>query len=342
MVGDFLHGRVDVHGGAVRPVRGDGFNHVGAGDDPRLQKNVLPLQSLRIAGPVHPFVVLQDDLRNRIGKFNRLENIVGVPAVGFDHLHFQGAQSPRLGQNLGRDGNLADVMKLARDPNGFHPVHGQEQLLRDDAGDSGHLLFVAGRVRVPAFHDSGHGQHRPSQNHPDFFQAGPEFFQALVQVPGFLPHFLFQSLVEVQKLGILFFDQLIQPAVFPHQIRLAQHLPDRVKKILPAPGLGQIPVNASAVDRVDDGVRVRVARQQHPQGVGTDMAGLGEKLHARHAGHVLVGNDQGNVRGFFQKGQPFFRGAGRQQIISLIGQHRRHDLEDGFFVVNQQDRMPVF
>jgi len=233
-------------------------------------------------------------------------------------------------------------MKLARDPDGVHPVRGQQHFFRNDTGDFGHLLFMAGRVGIPAFHDSGHGQHRPFQNHPGFFIADLELFQAPVQVFCFQPHFFFQAFVEFHELGILFFDQFVQPTVLHHQIRFAQHFSDRVEQFFPAPRLGQIPVNPPAVDRVDDRVRVRVARQQHTQGVGADVAGLRKKLHPGHAGHELVGNNQGNIRRFFQDGQRFFRGAGRAQIIPFIGQRHGHDFQDGFFVVNQQDRMPVF
>jgi hypothetical protein len=61
------------------------------------------------------------------------------------------------------------------------------------------------------------------------------------------------------------------------------------------PGLEQVVVERHVVDGRDRGLGIGVGRQQHPLGVGHDLARLDEVVRARHAGHALVGDQQGDV-----------------------------------------------
>jgi hypothetical protein len=51
-------------------VESDGLHNVGDGQNPCLQKNIIFLKTLRIAGSIHPFMMLKDDIGHGPGKFD--------------------------------------------------------------------------------------------------------------------------------------------------------------------------------------------------------------------------------------------------------------------------------
>jgi hypothetical protein len=61
------------------------------------------------------------------------------------------------------------------------------------------------------------------------------------------------------------------------------------------PRLEQVPVEVDVVDRPDRGVGVGVGGEQHPLRARRDVHGQLEELHAGHAGHPVVGEQQGGV-----------------------------------------------
>ena len=77
--------------------------------------------------------------------------------------------------------------------------------------------------------------------------------------------------------------------------RAEQLLQRRVEPLLGrVPGLEQVVVEVHVVDRADRGVGVGVRRQQHALGVGHQVHGLLEEVHPGHAGHPVVGEQQGD------------------------------------------------
>ena len=69
-----------------------------------------PLRPLRIARAVEPFVVLQDDLRDRPGKLDALHDLIAGLHMGLEHLIFERRQLAGLAQQLGGYIDLADVV----------------------------------------------------------------------------------------------------------------------------------------------------------------------------------------------------------------------------------------
>src|SRR5665811_2344344 len=59
---DLLERRVDAQGRAVGPVRGHGLDHVGHGEDARLEDDLVAGKAPRVAGAVEALVVLQGHL----------------------------------------------------------------------------------------------------------------------------------------------------------------------------------------------------------------------------------------------------------------------------------------
>ena len=57
------------------------------------------------------------------------------------------------------------------------------------------------------------------------------------------------------------------------------------------PGLGDVLIDAGAVDAVDDVARIRVARDDDAHHVRPTLADPREKLHPGGLGHPLIGDD---------------------------------------------------
>src|SRR5690606_24348524 len=101
-----------------------------------------------IAAAVEPFVVLADDGGDGQGKIYILENVVTPLRVGLDQLELHRREGGGLGEYLGGDGDLADVVdhgdQLRIAAAGLRP----SLLPGDVRGDGGGALLVARGVGI--------------------------------------------------------------------------------------------------------------------------------------------------------------------------------------------------
>ena len=75
-----------------------GLYHIGYPQDSGLQEDCIPHKSLRIAGPIQPFVMLEDNLGCIAGKLNGFQDVIGHLGVGFQQGELHGVELSRLGQ----------------------------------------------------------------------------------------------------------------------------------------------------------------------------------------------------------------------------------------------------
>jgi hypothetical protein len=124
---DLGEGGLQAQGRPIRPVRRHGLHHVGDGEDASLEQDVLAHQAVRVAGPVHTFMVLRHDLGHRLAEADALED----PGPGPGVLPHEGvldlAEGGRLAEDLRGDRDLADVVDVAGQGESFAAadlVHG--------------------------------------------------------------------------------------------------------------------------------------------------------------------------------------------------------------------------
>ena len=93
-------------------------------------------------------MVLEHDLGDRPGKRHVPQHLVAGLRVPLDQGEFGRAQLARLGEDLGGDGDLADVVQVARDPQPFQALGVEAELGADRHRDRRHPALVAGGVGV--------------------------------------------------------------------------------------------------------------------------------------------------------------------------------------------------
>ena len=75
------------------------------------------------ARTIEALMVLEDAFSQREGEVNVFDDLVSHPGVVFDEGKFHGAEAARLAQNLGGNGDLADIVQAPQDSHGFDPFH---------------------------------------------------------------------------------------------------------------------------------------------------------------------------------------------------------------------------
>jgi hypothetical protein len=96
--------------------------------------------------------------------------------------------------------------------------------------------------------------------------------------------------------------------------------------IVLVPRLGHVAVDFALVDGVEDGLDVRVARQQQAHGGGPALAHLGQELRAIHVRHAHVGNDQVHRLGSAGPGPRAARPSARGSRGAEQAAQRRQDV----------------
>ena len=97
---------------------------VGDGDDPAGERNRLTRETTWIAAAAEPLMVrpgnLGAEVEQRLARTG--EDAVAALRVGLDDETLGGAEWPRLAQDVVGNGDLADVVERARDPEQLAPV----------------------------------------------------------------------------------------------------------------------------------------------------------------------------------------------------------------------------
>ncbi|MNF33839.1 hypothetical protein D3C84_146650 [compost metagenome] len=104
---------------------------------------------------------------------------------------------------------------------------------------------------------------------------------------------------------------------------------------LRVPGLGQVAEDTATVERRHRRIQVGIAGEQDAQGLGRDLAGLGEQLGAAHLRHALVA-DQDMHRLALQALQGAARIALGEHLV-LAAELHGQAAQDALFIVDEQD-----
>ena len=152
---------------------GHRFDHIGDGDDAGLYQYFVPLQAVWVAGPVHPFVVLPDDLRQGPVGLHILEDLISLFRMFLNQGVLGLCQGRRFGQYFGRDGQFPDVMDGGRPEDPVNLLRGEVHLTSDGAGKVCDTDLVPGGVWISRFNGG--------DDHLDGCLNGPpEFFKGLL------------------------------------------------------------------------------------------------------------------------------------------------------------------
>ena len=117
-----LDGFVLPHRAVVRPVRRQRVVVVDDRQDARAEWNGLTLQALGIARAVPPLVVALDVRRHGVGERHRLEDVGADRGVQPDVVELRGCQPARLGEDVLRHRQLADIVEQGRNLQALHLV----------------------------------------------------------------------------------------------------------------------------------------------------------------------------------------------------------------------------
>src|SRR5207253_4023916 len=108
---DVLHGFFQWEGRTILTVRCKSVEAVNHCEDSRTGRNFLPAQSARITIPIPPLVVGAHNRNDRIRELHPLKDFRTNERMDLHALEFFGSQPPGLGDDVLRDGQLADIMK---------------------------------------------------------------------------------------------------------------------------------------------------------------------------------------------------------------------------------------
>ena len=142
-------------------------------------------------------------------------------------------------------------------------------------------------------------------------------------------HHRFQELIRAGEPGH-------QPLVLDRQVVVLDGLLHHLLEMVGLPGLRDVGVDVSVVDRLDDRAHVGEAGQDHAHRRGMALPDLGHELDAAHVGHPLVGEHDGD-RGLLVEQVERAARVARGEHLVVVLEGEGHRLEDGFLVVDDQD-----
>jgi hypothetical protein len=129
-------------------VRGHRLDDVRDREDARLEQDLVSLEPVGVPRPVETLVVLDHDLRHRLPEGDRLEDLAPRLRVHPDDGELDVAELGRLGEDLGRHGDLADVVDLPGERESFELFLVEPHVDPDRQRQRRHAALVRGRVRV--------------------------------------------------------------------------------------------------------------------------------------------------------------------------------------------------
>jgi hypothetical protein len=168
--GELIQGCCQAQGGAVRTVGAHDLHHIGHAQNPGFQDDFLFLQTMRIAGAIQPFVMLEDNLGRVAEQADGFQDVMRHLGVGFNQGELQGSEFPRLGQNVRGDGDLAQVVKRPGYPEIMEAVLGESHLPADVTGYLAYPSLMTNGIRVPGRHHAF--QHLNEGLHDTSFLVG--------------------------------------------------------------------------------------------------------------------------------------------------------------------------
>ena len=150
---DFLPGGGHVTGFAVRAVGGDRVQGVGHGEDPGFPGDLPAGQAVRVACPVVPLVVVENDVPDFGNELDFPDQAVAQSGVEADFIPFLRRQGAGLVENRVGDGDFSDVVQKGAFPEIFElSVVPVAEPAGQRLGVLGHGLGMAERLDVPDVH----------------------------------------------------------------------------------------------------------------------------------------------------------------------------------------------
>ena len=153
-----------------------------------------------------------------------------------------------------------------------------------------------------------------------------------------------RALDGLPEIGVLHLQPLVRLAELLDQAGVLagemEHLdrpPQRDPKLVVLPGLGDVAVDAAAVDRLDERADVGVAGEHDAHRVRTDLHRARQELRAAHARHALVGDDHRGVGAIEQLERR--RAAVGRHDLELVAVVEPEELQDVGLVVDDDDRV---
>ncbi len=190
---------------------------------------------------------------------------------------------------------------------------------------------------VPQLHQAGEDLHRQHEIRLQLCIGHVEHVVDLLDFRGALAHAALEVGVQAAQLVVLPLRQFGQFAIAEFEVAPRQGFANHQQDVVVVPGLGDIAVNFSAVDRRDGRADVGVSGQQDAHGVRLQAPHPFEELRPVHAWHSHVRDHQVNrvVGDELQCGRAAL---GRKDPISLWTEQPPQRIENGRLVVHQQQR----
>ena len=127
-------GGVEAHRLVIRPLRHQRVEVVDDREDARAERNLLALESRRVALAVPALVMAQDERRDRVGERHRADDVGADLRMGANLLELFRRQRPGLREDVLRHGELADVVQQRRRLHALHVVVRHAERSRDRGG----------------------------------------------------------------------------------------------------------------------------------------------------------------------------------------------------------------
>ena len=122
-------------------------------DDPRLERDLLAREPVRVTGAVPVLVARSHELRHRCERGGGGQDALPDERVLTDEPELHTVQWPGLVEDLVRDRHLADVVKLGGAGHVFEPLRRQPHRATDRQGERRHVVQVGVEVRLALLED---------------------------------------------------------------------------------------------------------------------------------------------------------------------------------------------
>jgi len=155
--------------------------------------------------------------------------------------------------------------------------------------------------------------------------------------PGEAGHLIFQGVIDLLEFVILGEGLGQEAGVVGYEFKTLDGALDGGEEFFARPGLDHETVDFSFVDGVDQGGEIEDGGDENAGGVGLDLTDLGQKLQTGNHGHLLVGDDDGEL--LFLENTQGMDGMGRgDNVVTFVQQGVAQGDQDDFLVIDNQDR----
>ena len=86
-----------------------------------------------------------------------------------------------------------------------------------------------------------------------------------------------------------------EPAIFSQEMESLDGLGEGASNLLGIPGLGDVPVDHSLIDRLNQYIHIRKCSQNDAYGIRSDFLRFGQQLKPCHLGHALIRHNDGEI-----------------------------------------------